>query len=371
MKKIFQISLIIASVFALSSCNKEYEDITSDRGFIGVFVRNQAGSISYFSEIDNTVTADIYNVVNGANLGESPIAFSISGQKGFLLKGDVNDQKIETVDSQTLKSGGELGNFSNLTDLKAVSDTFVVVTQSVSGSENSGSLMFLDSKNLGNNLATISLGKNPTRIAYSRGKKLYVANTGGGAYPDSTVMVIDIDSKTVIDTVVLEQKVDDLNTLRLTRPIDLVQDAYQNVWVLCAGEGVKGAGLAKINYGTHKVTVFQFENGYKGKGRGGLCSFGGTIYFVNDGIYALDVNDTMLPTKKFLTEADERNNPETFYRNEIFNVIGVSSNTGKFFCAKDGVDGAEGKINIFDRYGLIMDTTITVGKMPRELLFVR
>lgn len=366
MKKIFQISLIVASVFALAGCNKEYEDITTDTGFKGVLVRNQAGSISYYSEIDNTLTADIYKTVNGVDLGSPLTAFSFSSLKGFLLKGDIADQKIETLDSKTLQTEGEQGNFTNLTDLKAVSDTFVVITQGVSGNDQSGSLTFLDSKNLSNVLKTMMVGKNPTRIAYSRGKKLYVANTGGGAHPDSTVMMVDINLKAVTDTIVLQQNIDESTTLKLSSPIDMVLDAYQNVWVLCAGEGDKGAGLAKIRYGSHDVTVFPFENGYKGKGKGGLTasSGGGTIYFVNDAMYAMGIEDTALPTEKFFTEAA--------YTNVIFNAIGVNPYNGRFFCAKDGADGADGMMSVFDKYGLISaDATITVGKMPRQFVFVR
>ncbi len=366
MKKIIQISLIVASVLVLSACNKEYEDITSDKGFKGVFVRNQAGSISYYSELDNTVTGDIYNVVNGADLGGPLTAFSISGKKGYLLKGANNDQKIETVDSETLMSEGVQGNFSNLTDLKAVSDTFVVVAQGVSGSESSGTVMVLDSKVLSNLVATIKVGKNPTLLAYSRGRKVYVANAGGGAYPDSTVMVIDIHSKMVTDTVALEQKVDELNTLKLKKPIDMVLDGYQNLWVLCAGEGGEGAGLAKISYGTAEVRVFPFENGYMGNGKNALAtsSGGATIYFVNDGVYAIGYNDTALPTEKFFTESA--------YKDMVFDAIGINPYNGKFFCAKDGNGEANGSVYIFDKYGFITDNTaITVGKMPRQFVFVR
>lgn len=357
MKKIFQISLIVASVFTLSSCNKEYEDITSDNGFKGALVLNQAGSISYFSEIDNSMTADIYNTVNGVDLGGPLTAFSMSSQKGFLLKGANNDQKIETLDSETLISKGVQGSFSNLTDLVAVSDTFVMVTQGVSGSENSGSLMFLDINNLSNTIKTLSVGKNPTRLAYSRGKKVYVANTGSETYPDSTVMVIDIDLKTVIDTV----------DLKLKKPIDIVLDSYQNIWVLCAGEGNQGAGLAKISYGTHEVTVFKFDEGYKGKGRGGLSAskFGGTIYFVNDGLYSMQFDDTSLPTEKFFTDAD--------YENEIYNAIGVNPYNGRLFCAMDGENNTAGTLSIFSSEGISIneDTKISVGKMPRQFVFVR
>ncbi len=356
MKKIFQISLIVASVFALASCNKVYEDITSDKGFKGALVRNQAGSISYFSEVDNSITADIYSTVNGVDLGGPLTAFSMSSQKGFLLKGANNDQKIETLNSETLISEGVQGSFSNLTDLVAVSDTFVVVTQGVSGSENSGSLMFLDINNVGATLKTLSVGKNPTRLAYSRGKKLYVANTGGGAYPDSTVMVIDIDLKTVIDTV----------DLKLKKPIDMVLDSYQNIWVLCAGEGVQNAGLAKISYGTHEVTVFPFDNeGYIGKGRGGLSAskFGGTVYFVNDGLYSMQFDDTNF--EKFFTG--------DAYANTIFDAIGVNPYNGRLFCAMDGENNTDGTLSIFSSDGLSIndDAKISVGKMPRQFVFVR
>ncbi|SMO35911.1 hypothetical protein SAMN06265379_101244 [Saccharicrinis carchari] len=366
MKRIFQITLVLVIASVLVSCNKEYEDIITDTGLRGTFVRNEAGSISYYNDVDETVTADFYKSVNGADLGAPFSALSIFGNKGYALKGALNDQKVETLDATTFKKIGEQGNFSHLTDLTTVSDTFVVVAQGVSDSENPGSVTILDSDDLSKSIATFKVGQNPTRLAYSRGKKVYVANTGGGAYPDSTVMVIDIDLKQVSDTIVLEQQDGVSSPKKLTRPVDMVIDAYQNVWVLCAGQNNQSAGLARISYGTHEVKVFKFgsEVGYVGKGKGGLAvSPGGIrVYYVNDGMYAMGINDVQLPEDKFLAED---------YKDLVFNAIGVSPSTGKFFCAMDASTGAKGEVYIFDRYGIELEKTIEVGEKPRQIVFVR
>lgn len=366
MKKIFQISLIIASIFALSSCDKKYDDITSDDGFKGVFVRNEAGSISYYNQKDKTVNTGIYNTVNGVSLASPLTAFVWQGEKGYLLMGNPSKQKIEIIDTKTFKSKGVAkDNLSNVNDLKAVSQSFVALAQGVSGDVNAGSVVLLNSQDLSIISATIKVGKNPTKLAYNRGKKMYVANTGGVGYPDSTVMVIDIDLKTVVDTIVLEEQVDELITLRLKKPIDIILDAYQNLWVLCAGDAGEGVGLAKINYGTSKVSVFPFENGNLGNGKNNLCtSASGTfIYFMKDGLYRMGINATELPTERYLKGGES---------NTVFDAIAVDPYTGKFYCAKEGNNGSNGEVYIFDKLGtIISDAKFIVGVAPRQFVFVR
>ncbi len=146
----------------------------------------------------------------------------------------------------------------------------------------------------------------------------------------------------------------------------MVIDAYQNVWVLCTGVNNEFAGLAKIEYGTHVVKVFQFET-YDGNGRNNLTvsAGGGVIYYINGGMCKMGINDKSLPTTKFFEENDT-------YKNMEFDAIGVSSNTGGFYLAKDGVGGANGSVYLLDNNAIISSMTkFDVGVKPRQFIFVR
>ncbi len=377
MKKILNISLVVL-VVCLVSCNKEYPDITTDTDFDGVFVRNEGGTISFYNEDDKTVTADIYKDVNGTSVGENILAFTSIGNVGYILKGTTAAQSIEEVDLETFKTVRTVDGFNNLTDLKTVSSKFLYATQGIEGDENSGSVIVLDSINQ-ETPTIIEVGKYPTRIAYNRGKKLYVANSGTGEYTESTVMVIDITQKSVIDIVELEQKVDETTTNKLKTPVEMVIDMHQDLWVLCkgvlneAGDAVVNAGLAKVSYIDNSVTVFPFQNGYAGPGRNGLVrSLGGeTIYYLNNGTieeengtYAMEIDSETLPSLK------DRLFKEEPYINMIFNVIGINPYTGKFFCGMDGEADSNGTVYIFNRYGY-NDDSFEVGVKPRQFTFVR
>ena len=362
--KLSHISLLFIGALTLFSCDKDYNDITTDTGFAGVFVRNEAGSISFYDEAEKTTTADIYQEVNGAGLGKKVLALTTVGTRGYLLKGQGSGQEIELFDKETFEAQNVISGFSNLTDLRVVSDEFVCATQGVAGDVNSGSVIIMDSLTLGNKI-TLNVGKNPTRIAYDRGKKVYIANSGSETNPDSTIMVLDIVAKEISDTIALEEKIDETTTLKLKSPVEMVIDTYQDIWVLCEGINGEGAGIAKVSYTSHEVKVYPFEGTYQGPGRNGLTKSlgGGTIYFVNDGTYAMGVNDDELPSKRFFLDKP--------YDTMTFNAIGVNPYTGKFFCAVDRDGGGNGSVYVFNKHGYITDVQFEVGVMPRQFTFVR
>ncbi|MGQ1783839.1 MULTISPECIES: YncE family protein [unclassified Saccharicrinis] len=365
MKNKIHIPAILTILIAFVSCDKDYPDIISNDALAGVFVGNEGGTVSFYNERDSSVTADMYNEVNSVSLGGKLTAFSVVGNRGYILKGSAGAQEIDLVDMESFISIGSENGFSNLTDLKAVSDQFLYATQGTVSDGNSGSVLIMDSTaiEIGEPLR---VGKNPTRIAYSKGKKLYVANTGGQAYPDSTVMVIDITLKEVTDTIALEQELDETTTLKLKTPVEMVIDGYRNIWVLCVGLNGEGAGLARINYGTHEVKVFPFVDDYVANGRNCLMTSlgGGTIFYVNDGTYAMRYDDDELPANKFFKE-------ET-YKSMVFDAMAINPYTGKYFCAVDGQGEANGSVFIFDRYAYNSENTVfEVGVMPRHFVFVR
>ena len=365
MKKIFQISLIVFIVSLTVSCNKDYPDITSEDDFFGLFVRSEEGTISYYNERNDSLTLDIYKSANGTELGNKAIAFASFGTKGYILKGEGFRQEIELVDLERFQSRNTIEGFAYLTDLKAISDQFVCATQSTPDESNSGSVVVMDSITLDKKI-TLSVGKNPTKLAYGRGKYVYIANSGTESYPDSTVMVLDITTKEIIDTISIEGMVGETSELKkLKSPVEIVIDANQDIWVLCKGFDSQSAGIAKISYVTHQVNVFPFNTEYVGPGKGGLITslLGSAVHFVNDGVYTMEIDAEELSSTKLLKEGD--------YENMLFNAISINPYTGSIFCAKDGEAGTKGTVLEFDRFGYFSDNEFEVGQKPRQFWFIR
>ncbi|WP_066627456.1 YncE family protein [Labilibacter marinus] len=364
MKKFFQIFLIAVSVISIISCNREYPDITSEKGFNGLFVRNYEGTVTYYSEIDSSVTSDVYSDVNGTSIGNDLLALTLYDVRGYLLQGEGSGQEIEMINSKTFVSLGKIGGFNNLTDLVCVSDQFVYASETTTDESMSGSVLIMDSLTLDIN-TTLKVGKNPTQLAYTRGKRAYVANTGTEAYPDSTIMVIDVTEKSVIDTVALEQELDNGSIAKLQRPVEMVIDGYQNIWVLCEGIDNVGAGIAKVNFVSHEVKVFPFTNEYVGPGKNGMVRgrLGTTILYVNDGTYSMSIDDEELPTTKFFKGE---------FADKVFDAIGANTFTTNFYCSEDGENGENGVTYVFDRHGYnTNDAMFEVGEKPRQIIFVR
>lgn len=368
MKRISHIAVIILAILPFTACDSSDSSLDKNSSISGVYVMNQGGTVCFYDDAKDTLSLDIYQDVNGAPLGDRLSAMSFRKDKGYLIVEKAGEQVIEVIDPTSFTSKSSITGLSDLTDVAAVSNLFIYTAKGVEGAENSGEVLALDAETH-ETLATIKVGKYPTRLAYSQGKKLYVANSGGGIYSDSTVMEIDITTNEVVDTIYLEQQIDDSNVLKLKSPVEMIIDANQNVWVLCKGISSEGgailnAGLAKVTYGTNIVTVFPFKNGYVGNGRNCLARSSSGVYvcYVNNGTYSMSVNATELSTKKLFKDR---------YADIVFDAIKINPKTGEYYCSLD-VDGgvSNDSVYIFDRYGLnIKKKNIVVGSMPRDFVF--
>ncbi|TLX74375.1 hypothetical protein E9993_12870 [Labilibacter sediminis] len=375
MKGLYQIAVILIVALSITSCNSDYSGLDTDKSLKGVFIMNQGGTVCYYNDGKDTLALDIYKDVNGSSLGDELIAFSMRKDTGYILTEANGQQVIEVIDPKDFKSTGSIAGYTNLTDVTAVSDRFIYASQGTETDANSGEVIVLDATTH-SSVATIDVGKYPTRMLYAQGKKVYVANSGSQDNQDSTIMVIDITKQVVTDTVYLEQEVDELIGGKLKTPVEMVIDINNDIWVLCKGVQnesgkVVNAGLAKVSYGSHAVTVFPFdgkevEDGYIGNGRNCLArsSSGVYIFYINNGTYQMSIGASELPStdEKFF-EGD--------YTDIVFDAIKINPKTGEYYCALD-IDGgsANDKVYIFDRYGLNKDDEyIVVGEMPRDFVF--
>lgn len=349
-------------MLALGSCNFKEANFDTENTFRGVFVMNKAGSVSFYDPIADILTNNLFRVVNDRPLGGDIISSSFSSNLAYILVQE-GSQDIEKVNIDDFKEIERVTpNIGNLTDLISVSDTFVYLTSGASGADESGELYKLNAETLdviGG--TTIKVGKYPTKMAYESGKLLYVANTEDD---ENGIMVVDIVNNSTIDTVKIEGAIadgsDNPTTIKsLTRPVDLIIDIYNNLWVLCEGTGAGDAGLARISYVHHEVSIFPLTGIVGGRDCLSRSPAGATIYFVNEGTKSISYNEDNYNDIDFAFGEDR-------YKNVAYDALSVDPTNAKFYCSSADTD----QIIIFDAFGFNEDNNlIEVGENPGKCIF--
>lgn len=240
--KLLLFSFIILTLF---SCKKKEEDqqnpivnVTDDNGYLhGRYIVNEGnflsnnGSISFIG--NDGLVNDVYQMVNGVELGDVLQSFTIIGDNGYAVLN--NSQKIVVVD---LKSMQHITSITGLDYPRYLIDGGNGFAY-VSNGSGSGKVYMIDLSN--HTLAgSIDVGKGPEKMI-KVDDHIFVCNSGGWEL-DASLSVIDVNTNTVTNTIAVGD-----------RPMDLVQDNSGDIWVMCSGNdswmsgGETMASLVRLN----------------------------------------------------------------------------------------------------------------------------
>lgn len=140
----------------------------------------------------------------------------------------------------------------------------------------------------------------------------------------------------------------------------IVEDKFSRLWILCTGDSSKklNASLYRIDPLSHKVEqFFTFPEKSDFPTRLDINTNGDYLYFINGGIYRMQISDNFLPSKPFI-EQSGRN----------FYSLGVNPNNGNIYVG-DAIDYVQrGKIYIFNPEG-VMTNTFLAGIIPGDFYF--
>ena len=181
------------------------------------------------------------------------------------------------------------------------------------------------------------------------GNKVYATISGGWNNDGNTVIEIDPATFKITKTYTVG-----------SCPVDLVADNNMNIWVYCKGIPDYSAypdvtysdmGLCKIDRTTGKVTTFPFtEMVSPGIYNVAASPDGKTIYYLNNGLYAVESTATSLPASALI--------------NGSFYGIDVDPKSGNLI----GLDAVNSKAVIFNTNG-IEQYSFETGKFPNSVIF--
>ena len=263
----------------------------------GLFIINEGnyssgnGSLSFYNPADNTVNNEVFYSANERPLGDIPFQIEFLNEHAIISIN--NSGKIEVVDLKDFSSVKTISGLSSPRHIQPTSSGKIFV------SDLESSMMHILNINNYEKTANLDAGKSTGAMQYN--EDLIFACNWSEFYvnkPNNTVTVIEPVSETVIKTIPVTKE-----------PNSIVTDKDGNIWVLSSGgynnEEVPALTLIDPNQ-LEVIRTLSFSQKKTSPQNLTINAQGDSLFFTNKGIYAMSVNDTLLPAQE-LIKAGKRN----------------------------------------------------------------
>ncbi|MBQ2978772.1 MAG: YncE family protein [Bacteroidaceae bacterium] len=343
---LFLLAMLMSSLH--TSCMKweygiEEEFATSGDGLFitceGNFQYGNA-SLSYYDPSKKVVENDIFNRANAMKLGDVAQSMVIRGDVGWVVVN--NSHVLFAIDINTFKERGRITNLTSPRYIHFLSDEKAYVTQLwdnrifIVNPKRYEIIGHIDCPNM-----TMESGSTEQMVQY--GKYVYV---NCWSY-QNRILKIDTETDSVVDELVVG-----------IQPAALVLDKNNKLWTITDGGyegspyGYEPPSLYRIDAETFTIErVYQFALG-DNTGELQLNRAGDMLYWLNDDVWAMSVDDENVPIRPFLPN-----------RGTIYYGLTVSPDNGDVYVA-DAIDYQQpGKIYRYSSDGTLIDE-FYVGIIP-------
>lgn len=324
-----------------NSPDRSAEDPAQDQVLIlneGTF-NNGNASLGIYQPDSQDVIRNVFRNRNDRPLGDVFQSMRFVQQKGFMVIN--NSGKIEVVDSATLASVGVIRDLPSPRYLQPVGGGRGYVSNFTQADESELSIVSLDGLQKTGSIRTGGWTGNMTRAA----GRIWVPEVKKG-----WLLAIDPATDAVTDTVKLRVEVQ-----------QVVRDAENQLWALGNG-GIDDSvtpALYRIDPEARAVTqTLAFSSKDESPGNLTLNGSRDTLYYTNQGIYRMPIQQTQLPQSP-LIEAQNR----SFYG------LSIDPESGEIY-ATDALDFVQnGEVYRFDAAGGQLIHQFEGGIIPRGFVF--
>ena len=341
--------LCAGAIIMLVSCEKDPDNGITAKNMKGMFVvcegnfGSAEGDITWYNPEDGNTVKSLYYSANGTELGDVAQSFIIADTLGLITVN--NSQKVTVVSMKSFAMVKNLNNFSYPRGITRANEKTVYVANGNGSADN-----YIYSIDLTTLKKTDSLvvSKGPESLL-TVGDKVYATISGGWNNDGNTVIEINPETFEITKTYTVG-----------SCPVDLVADNNKNIWVYCKGVpdystypdiSYTGMGLCKIDRTTGNVTTFEFtEMVSPGIYNVAASPDGKTIYYLNDGVFAVASTATSLPASALI--------------NGSFYAIDVDPKSGNLV----GLDAVNSKAVVFNTNG-IEQYSFETGDFPSSVIF--
>jgi YVTN family beta-propeller protein len=301
-KKPFLI-LALSAALGFSSCEKDDKDeVAAPASLRGMFIVNEGAfgggnaGVSFYSADSNYSVTDLFSVANpGQPVGDILQSMTMHNGKAYLCVN--NSQTIRVVSMKDFKQEAVINSINNPRYFTAISNTLGAVSD---WAENKVAFINLSDNTVSGFTAT---GSGPEEMLFSN-NRLFVCNSGGFTGEDSTVSVVDVNTKTVTETIKTG-----------LYPGWIRKDKNGKIWILCKGSyGTDfvstaddiGGQLLRINPTTLQVEAsFNFPQDQH-PSRLQINKAGNNLYYLSysgylgGALYRMNINDANLPSSPII-----------------------------------------------------------------------
>ena len=341
--------LCAGAIIMLVSCEKDPDNGITAKNMKGMFVvcegnfGSAEGDITWYNPEDGNTVKSLYYSTNGTELGDIAQSFIIADTLGLITVN--NSQKVTVVSMKSFAMVKNLNNFSYPRGITRANEKTVYVANGNGSADN-----YIYSIDLTTLKKTDSLvvSKGPESLL-TVGDKVYATISGGWNNDGNTVIEINPETFEITKTYTVG-----------SCPVDLVADNNKNIWVYCKGVpdysaypdiSYTGMGLCKIDRTTGEVTTFPFtEMVSPGIYNVAASPDGKTIYYLNDGVFAVASTATSLPASALIDGS--------------FYGIDVDPKSGNLV----GLDAVNSKAVVFNTNG-IEQYSFETGNFPNSVIF--
>ena len=341
--------LCAGAIIMLVSCEKDPDNGITAKNMKGMFVvcegnfGSAEGDITWYNPEDGNTVKSLYYSTNGTELGDIAQSFIIADTLGLITVN--NSQKVTVVSMKSFAMVKNLNNFSYPRGITRANEKTVYVANGNGSADN-----YIYSIDLTTLKKTDSLvvSKGPESLL-TVGDKVYATISGGWNNDGNTVIEINPETFEITKTYTVG-----------SCPVDLVADNNKNIWVYCKGVpdysaypdiSYTGMGLCKIDRTTGNVTTFEFtEMVSPGIYNVAASPDGKTIYYLNDGVFAVASTATSLPASALIDGS--------------FYGIDVDPKSGNLV----GLDAVNSKAVVFNTNG-IEQYSFETGNFPNSVIF--
>ncbi len=353
MNLIKKISYLLAITIISSACSSDDDagnviDDTPQGDFDnGILVTNEGpfgtgtGTVSFITEDLSTVEEQIFQTVNGSDLGNIVQSLGFYEDQAYIVAN--NSSKITVVNRYTFEEIAVIENdLENPRYFLTVGDTGYVTNwgDPFDNSDDYVAVIDLETQTVS---STIPVSFGPERLV-ANGDKLYVAHSGGFDY-NNVVSLIDTNSNTVDTTITVGDV-----------PNSVVLDGV-NLWVLCGGKPAftgneSNGSMYQINTATDIVSQ-SFDFGATDHPSNLVFDASDLYYGLNGEVYQMKTIASGLPTSSVLSGS----------------YYSLTANDGKLY-ATDAADfQSSGTLKVFDLLDFSEITSLEMGIIPGGVYF--
>ncbi|BAX81633.1 cadherin-like domain-containing protein [Labilibaculum antarcticum] len=315
----------------------------SSNGSVTMINRNDEVTNNYFSSVNSGVT-----------LGQFPQSMAINDEYAYIVVTTGSGAGyVEVVTASDFKHYATISGFSYPREIAFANGKAYVSNGNgadANYSKQNNEVYVIDLKTM-TKTKEIAVGAGPEKMIVSGGK-LYVANSGGWSNDDNTVSVIDVDTDEVIETITVKYC-----------PKDMVVDVNGDVWAYCGGKPdysnypdvtISNIGISKITTSSNEVISYELTDISSGTKMIAINKAKDVVYFISDAVYAMNIDDTALPTAKFIDA--------TFYGMDVNPV------NGNLWLSESNGATTAGKVHVYSSQGDKIKDVI-VGNFPNSTMF--